>query len=88
MPLRIEPERSELPENRFQSARTKGADVFEEEIRRRATFVDEFADESDDFKEKPGSLSGESGAFSGKADVLTREAAADDIDSLSNMSRV
>jgi hypothetical protein len=48
VPLSIIPERREFPENRFQSARAKGGDVFEEDPARA-----DFANEPDDFVEQP-----------------------------------
>lgn len=75
MPLRVIPDRSERPEHLVQSSRAKGADVFDEgELR------PDFVDEPVVLKPKARSLSAQTGLFAGGADVLAREAAADDVD--------
>ena len=74
MPLRIIPERSEAPEDDFQSARSKGADVFDEDPRRA-----DFFDEAAEIKPQSAPFSFKTDAFSGVADVLTGEASADGV---------
>ena len=75
MPLRIIPERREAPEHRFQSARSKGTDVFGDDVARA-----EFADEPVELKPETRARPFEARAFTGEADVLAGEAAANDVD--------
>ena len=74
MPLRIVPERSERPEYLIQSARTKGGDIFDEDVSRLER-VDRFGV----LKPESAAFSAKSGAFPGEADVLAGEAAAQEI---------
>ena len=76
MPLRIIPERREAPEHRVQSARAKGSDVFGDDVARA-----EFADEPRELKPESRTRPFEAGAFTGEADILTGEAAANNVGS-------
>ena len=75
MPFRIIPERSERPEHLIQSARAKGADIFDEDVARLEDF-----DRFGILEPESAAFAGESGAFSGKADVLAGKASAQEID--------
>ena|SRR5258708_5587654 len=75
MPLCIIPDLSELPEHLLQSARAKGADVFNDDPRRL-----DLVDEAEVFAPEAGALAGEARPFAGEADVLAGEAASDDIE--------
>lgn len=75
MPFRIIPDRSERPEHSIQSARAKGADVFNEDVARLEDF-----DRFGILEPEPAPFSSESSAFSGEANVLTGEPAAQEID--------
>lgn len=75
MPFRIIPERIERPEHLIQSARAKGANVFNKDVARLEGF-----DRFGVLEPEPAAFASESGAFSGKADVLAGEPAAQEID--------
>ena len=75
MPFRIIPERSERPEYLIQSARAKGADIFDEDVARLEDF-----DRFGVLEPESAAFAGESGAFSGEANVLTGEPTAQEID--------
>jgi hypothetical protein len=74
MPFRIIPERSERPEHLIQSARAKGADIFDEDVARLEDF-----DRFGVLEPEPAAFASEPGAFSGEADVLAGEASAQEI---------
>lgn len=74
MPLRIIPERSELAEHLVQSARAKDGGVFDDNEARADLF-----DEAKVFSPEPRLFAAKARHSSGEADVLTREASADDI---------
>jgi hypothetical protein len=74
MPFRIIPERSERPEHSIQSARAKGADIFDEDVARLEDF-----DRFGVLEPEPAAFASEPGAFSGEADVLAGEASAQEI---------
>ena len=75
MPFRIIPDRSERPEHSIQSARAKGADVFNEDVARLEDF-----DRFGILEPESAAFAGEPGAFSGKADVLAGESSTQEID--------
>ena len=75
MPFRIIPERSERPEHSIQSARAKGADIFDEDVARLEDF-----DRFGVLEPESAAFAGESSAFSGKADVLAGESSTQEID--------
>lgn len=75
MPFRIIPERSERPEHLIQSARAKGADIFNEDVAR-----PERGDRFGVLEPESAAFAGESGAFSGEADVLAGEPPAQQVD--------
>ena len=74
VPLRIVPDRSERPEHLVQSARAKGCDVFGDDPARAR-----FGDDAVHFPPEAASLSRQSGAFAGEADVLAGKPAGDDV---------
>ena len=74
VPLRVIPERSDFPEHLIQSARAKGADVFDDDPRRPAFF-----DEPAVLAPEAGSLPAKSGALACGADVLAGEASANNV---------
>jgi hypothetical protein len=74
MPLRIIPDRSERPEHFVQSARSKGADVFDERVLRA-----DFLDEAVELPPQTASLARQSGASPGGADILAGESSAEHI---------
>src|SRR5579863_5394056 len=74
MPFRIIPDLSERPEHCVQSARAKGADIFDDRPLRA-----DFRDESVEFEPQAAPFSGQPGTVSGKADVLTGESAREHI---------
>ena len=74
VPLRVIPERRDFPEHRIQSARAKGADVFDDDPRRPALL-----DEPAVFTPEAGSLSAQPCPFAGKADVLAWESSANKV---------
>jgi hypothetical protein len=80
MPLRIIPERSERPEHLVQSARAKGADIFDKDVARLEDF-----DRFGVLEPESAAFAGESSAFSGKADVLTGEASAQEVNRLNRV---
>ena len=80
MPFRIIPERSERPEHLIQSARTKGADIFDEDVARLEDF-----DRFGVLEPESAALASESGAFSGEADVLARESSAQEVNRLNRV---
>jgi len=75
MPLRVIPDLSERPEHRVQSARAKGADVFDDRVLRAR-----FGDDPVHFPPEAASLAPKSGALAGEADVLARKPSTDHID--------
>jgi hypothetical protein len=77
VPLRIIPERSEAPEDDVQSARAKGADVFDDDPRRA-----DFRDEAVELEPEAAAFTGKSCSFSCEADILAGESSTDDIDFL------
>lgn len=75
MPFRIIPERSERPEHLVQSARAKGADIFDEDVAR-----PERGNRFSVLEPQAAAFTGESGAFSGEANVLAGEPPAQQVD--------
>ena len=75
MPFRIIPERGQGSENRIQPSRKQRADVLQDN-----EGWSQFANKTGDLVKQAAAFASESRATSGKADVLAREAAADDID--------
>jgi hypothetical protein len=75
MPFRIIPERSKRPEHLIQSARAKGANVFNEDVARSKGF-----DRFGVLEPESAAFAGESSAFSSEANVLAGEASAQEID--------
>jgi hypothetical protein len=82
MPLRIIPERCKAPEDFVQSATAKLLDVFDEDEAR-----PDFGDDAVHLEPKAGTLSSEADASTIDADVLAREASADDINSIKSVCR-
>ncbi len=74
MPFRIIPERSERPEHLIQSARAKGGDIFDKDVARLER-VDRFGV----LEPEAATFAAKSRAFSGEADVLAWESAAQEI---------
>ena len=74
VPFRIIPDRSEPAEADVQSSRSKGSDVFGDEVARAR-----FLDDPEHFKPESGPLTVEPGTFAGDADILARETAAHDV---------
>jgi hypothetical protein len=68
------PERSEAPENFFQSARAKGRNVFDDDPLGVRLF-----DETQVLEPESGALSAQSGALSGDGNILARWAAAEHV---------
>lgn len=77
MPFRIIPERSERPEHLIQSARAKGADIFDEDVARLEDF-----DRFGVLEPESAAFAGEPGAFSGEADILAGESSTQEINRL------
>jgi len=77
MPFRIVPERSERPEYLIQSARAKGADIFDEDVARFERFNCFGV-----FKPEAAAFPCESCPFPGEANILTGKSAAQEINGL------
>ena len=74
VPLRVIPERRDFPEHLVQSARAKGADVFDDDPRR-----PDFLDEPAVLAPEAGTLAAESCPLASGADVLAGEASANNV---------
>jgi hypothetical protein len=77
VPLRIIPERSEAPEDGIQSARAKGAGIFDDDPRRA-----DLVDEPVELEPEAAAFTGKSCSLSCEADILAGEPSTDDIDLL------
>jgi hypothetical protein len=75
MPLRVVPERDQVSENSSHSPVKQSCDVLHDDVSRSY-----LANNSSELSPQSGSLAVESGSGSGDGDVLTREAAADEVD--------